>query len=299
MSTISTGERTIWKSGRYEGVPNHVYHSEIEALNMSTLKLMDTSPAHCRDLVLNPDMYGKYAPQKQKNFDTGSAIHTAVLEPDLFAETYKLHPVGNKNTLDYKAAAKELRAQGFVLLEQKQIDTAWRCSEKLHAHDCQARDIIRAATGTEVSYVVDGAHGLQYKIRVDLEVRGIGLCLDLKSTISADPYKFEKALTDLKYHYSKAFYMDRLSEYEPEVWDTHLFLAIEKEPPYEFGLFDVSPASTLLAMEEVDRMTAEYADCLESGEWAGYNRGVQSISVTGYEHKRVERAAERRENEAS
>lgn len=291
---LMIGPRKVWESGRYEGVHNSVYHDEIDALNMSTLKLMDTSPAHCRHTVLNPDLHREMTKQKQDNLNFGSAIHTIILEPEKFETEYHAHPEGNKNSNAYKEKAAVLLAEGFILLEQKVIDRCHAIADHIHETPSHARDLIRAATATEVTYVVDGPLGMQCKLRPDLMVADVGLVVDLKSTLSASAYKFAKQLTDLGYHLSKPWYMDLLEVAEPGKWKQHLFLCVEKEPPFEFGLFDLDPPATELARTEVNRLASEYEACLRNNEWPGYPRAVQSVGVTGYEYQRVEREGERR-----
>lgn len=290
--------RKLWTPGRYEGIHNTIYHDEIDALNNSSLKVMDESPAHCRSKLDNPDLYRNRGKQAQANLNFGSAVHTVLLETDLFEDTYAAHPEGNKNSNAYKERAAVLLADGLILLEQKVLDHCWRIRDHIHTTPSQARDIINAATATEVTYVVDGPFRTPCKLRPDIMVEGVGLVVDLKSTLSADPYKFEKQVTDLRYHYSKPWYMDLLEIAEPGKWKQHLFFCVEKEPPYEFALFDLDPDATELAQREVDRLFQWYVECREANDWPGYPRGAQTVGVTGYEYQRVERQAERRKENA-
>lgn len=289
------GERHVWKSGRYERIPNSVYHDEIDALNMSTLKLMDVSPAHCRSVIENPELHRAAEAKKQANLNFGSAIHTIVIEPEVFEAVWAIHPEGNKNSLDYKEAAAELIDEGLTLISQKHWDACHRICDSIHDQDCYARDIIRGKSAGEVSYVVDSDAGIQHKIRPDIMIEAVEMVVDLKSTISANAQRFERQGCDLGYHLSKPFYMEALERAEPGKWKQHLFLAVEKEPPWEFALFDVNPEATDLAYREVDRLLAAFEECVMNDDWPGYPRSVQSMGLPGYEYQRVQKAKERRE----
>lgn len=283
-------EKETWKPGRYEDIDNEIYHQNIHALNMSTLKHMDTSPAHCFEALTNADV-GAKTPQQTANLDLGSAIHTAILEPDLFVDAYHVHPKGNKNSNDYKVAAGELRMAGWTLLSQKDIDTCNRITEKIQRTPSAARDLIRAASATEVSYVIEGPFGIPCKVRPDLEVEEAGIIVDLKSTRSAKRYEFERQMEGLGYHLSVPWYMDNLERHAPGKWTQHMFLCVEKEPPYEFAIFTVKPDALALAQREVDRLYSDFAKCLLEGSWPGYPREVQSVGVPQYAHTKAKTEA--------
>src|SRR5690554_7240947 len=81
-----------------EGMPNEVYHSHPEGVSSSGLKLVERSPAHYRYQAAR-------APSRA--MEIGTAIHTALLEPERFAADYVLlKDVKDRRASEYKAAVK-------------------------------------------------------------------------------------------------------------------------------------------------------------------------------------------------
>ena len=77
---MNDNEPIVFEPGFYDGVPNRAYHAAL-GVSKSGLDCIEQSPRHYWDAYLNPDK-----PQRESTdaFDTGSALHTLVLEPELF-----------------------------------------------------------------------------------------------------------------------------------------------------------------------------------------------------------------------
>ena len=74
-------------------------YNEIDAINWSTLKHIQRSPAHFKYLLDNP-------PKQTAAQSFGVAVHEAILEPDKFQENYIIAPDLDKRTKAYKEWAE-------------------------------------------------------------------------------------------------------------------------------------------------------------------------------------------------
>lgn len=275
----------IPEPGRYEGIPEEVYHREWECLNASVLGYLKRSPLYCKWRIENPDA-GTPAT------DFGSATHCSVLEPEAFGERYMLEPQcppgrnlrGWHNTNDFKAARQDLWDRGFKLLSQKELDGCRTITDRIYDTPGEIRELLAAKSGTEVSYVAkDHSTDLLCKIRLDIEVADAQMVVDLKTTRDARPGPFERSVYQYGYHRSKPFYIDVLKTHEPTArWEHYLFLVVENTPPYEVALYDLDPAATELGRREVQKLMAQYLYCDASNEWPGYPTHIQTIGVPNY-----------------
>ena len=271
----------IPEPGRYEHIPEETYHREWEALNASTLGYLKRSPLYCKWRMEHPDV-GTPAT------DFGSAVHTAVLEPETFSERYILEPQcppeykprGWHNRTEYKEAKADLHERGFKLLSQKDLDGCRTITDRIYDTPGEIREILAAKSGTEVSYVAD-VRGVRRKVRPDIEVADASMVVDLKTSRCALPGPFERSIYQYGYHRSKDFYLDTMN-HVTGVFEHYLFLVVENTPPYEVALYDLDPAATALGAREVVELEALYRKCMDSGEWPGYPTHIQTIGVPNW-----------------
>ena len=268
--------------GRYEDIPEDVYHRDWNALNASTLTYLKRSPLYCRWRLDHPD-------EGTPATDFGSAVHCAVLEPEAFSERYILEPQcpperkprGWHNTNEYKEAKADLHGRGYKLLGQKELDGCRTITDRIYDTPGEIREILAAKSGTEVSYVADD-RGLRCKVRPDIEIRDAQMVVDLKTTRNASLGAFERSIYTYGYHRSKPFYLDVMNLEGSVKWEHYLFLCVENTPPFEIALYDLDPAATELGRRDMLNLMVLYEQCLLANNWPGYPTNIQTIGVPNY-----------------
>lgn len=291
------GRKTITpEPGRFENVENDVYHREWDALNCSRLKDLKRSAKHCLYAMSNPK-------PSTPAMTIGSAIHCATLEPELFDSLYQPAPgpsaerladkggdmvkamKGLGNTTEYKMAVADMQAAGVTVLKQSQLGGCMTIRDHLYETPSQARDLLLAKSGAEVSYVVDDPRdGLRKKLRTDLEAEAFGVIVDVKTTRDASRSSFMRDVYSFGYHRTKPFYLDGLEIAEPGKWKAWLMLVIESTAPFEYKLYDLDPAATQKGREEVEELCDYYAQCKASNHWPGYASDVESIGIPNWSY---------------
>lgn len=283
------------KPGVYEGIPNEDYHAGPGVSKSGLWTIQTKTPAHF-----------KYAAaEKKKHLDLGDATHIAVLEPETFEERVIRGPDdrrGNKWTDRVEQAEIEKK----VLLTSTDYDSVLAIRDVVHA-DPKLNSIITGGKPMiEASgYWNDPVTGRLCRCRPDLYREDLGLILDIKTSVSAHPDEFPRAVTKYGYHGQEAFYSDGWAELgKPlEGW---AFLVIEKfaqgvpfRPPYAFATYELPPPIVEEGRAMMRQALDTYHDCMERGVWPSYGEGVQELSFKRWAYRLTEAPSALDEQEAA
>lgn len=259
--------------GVYYDIPADVYHSWPYASG-SGLKLMAKSAAKL-------DHHRKH-PEEDDITDAmamGSATHTAVLEPDEFDRMYAVAPEGDKRTKVVKEAWKVAEAEaaesGRALLRVKEYDLCRTLRDRIW-NDELAGPMLSGRGRNEVSVVwQDEATGLMCKARIDrlCDWMGFTCHIDLKTTQDASPWGYPYECRKYKYHWSAAFYL-KGCEVIHSATRRFLHIAIEKEPPYDLGVYEFIDGDHQLSLDSgwlaCQTHLATWKQCVDSGVWPSH-----------------------------
>jgi len=249
-------------------MPADIYHRSRGASN-SGLKLISRSPAHY-----------KYSPRREatRNMVIGSALHMAVLEPELFYDTYKLlRGCEDRRSKDYKEA-KEQFGEESVLVSSE-------CAKvegimKSLWNDPEIASLLSKPGHNELSgFSIDPETGITCKHRFD-KLLNSGIGIDLKTCLDARPDAFSRAIYNYNYHVQAAFYMDQYEWITGRVLTDFIFIAVESEAPYACKMYRLDHESLQVGRDTYRRALDQYAECKQSGIWPAYhNDGVEEISI--------------------
>jgi ATP-dependent exoDNAse (exonuclease V) beta subunit len=266
--------------GLYPGMSREQY-DEVEALNQSTIKV-----AYERSLY--------HARMKQLEVKTpsdalieGNALHTLILEPELFDKRYGPMPVTEKN------AKHSIRTKAGL--------TAWEQYEDTHAgkHPIKATrieelrairdqvlthpltsELIANAIHKETSFFWEHPdYGFLCKGQFDLltEYNGWTWIIDLKSAADASKEGFRRAVASYGYMVQDAFYTDGLNEIAPA--DRRFgFVAFEKEFPYAIQIHELDPELRFEGRFRIDTVCKQWAEAQETGIYPGYPPGINVLT---------------------
>jgi exodeoxyribonuclease VIII len=232
--------------------------------------LYNRSPAHAR-----------VHEEPSNGMKLGSAIHCAILEPDVFGERYRCGPEdrrGKRWTEALEAAALD----GCELLTSSDFDTALLIRDRV-----QRNPIIQRITGAHVErevsiFWIDELTGLKCRARPDAFSRAGRLMVDIKTT--ADARLFDRRVGEFGYHVQEAFYTDGWRAVGQEI-DAFLFLVIEPEPPFAHRLVELVPEAVeegrAIARKALDR----WAECKAAGEWPAYSTDVAEVDLRKWDYR--------------
>lgn len=246
----------IYTSGQ---LSNSNYHSGA-GISCTGLKKIAVSPAHYK--------HGEF--KQTAAMFTGSATHSAILEPDLFAKHYVTLPSGkDRRSAEYKALCTEHGADNvLVSSDAYQIKMMQQAVQK----NSKARQWLYEEEGrNELSvYAEDPETGVLVRCRFD-RLLNRGFSPDLKTTVDASPRGFSNAIAKYGYAFQAAFYLDTYYWATGQRLEGFGFLAVESKAPYNVMCYRLDDESIEIGRSQYRAALNKYAECLESGVWHGYD----------------------------
>lgn len=289
MSAVLASPEAAFTPGIDYDLAADVYH-RIEALNASGAKKLLQSPAHFRISRTKPS-------EPTLDMQIGTAIHTGVLEPHLFASTVMRAPkdAPRRPSSTQINAAKPSQATLDAIEWWRQYDasTAGRLvfDDETHGRIQNAIQAVLDHPGAsrllsdgrpEVSMQwVDGKYGIPCKSRTDWQ-RNDGGKVDLKSTIDASPEAAMRAIGSFGYHIQAAHYWagdEAVLGSSPAFW---ALVFVEKTEPFGVGAYVLEHAAIRAGMAKMDKAARLYAECMKTGKFPAYSDLIEPINAPGW-----------------
>jgi hypothetical protein len=250
-------------------IPDRKTYDATPALNYSGAKALIVSGLHYQ-AYLNQDR------EVTPALTLGSALHCAVLQPELYDGLYATAPEGiDRRTTAGKAAFAEFATvnEGKTILKSEDALQVDRMATA--ARDLLARHKVTIVKA-EVMYTVDYC-GCPLKSAIDL-VSEDGYIWDLKSCLDASPKGFLAAVRSYRYNLQQHFYR---TVYEIETKERprgFRFACVEKET-MATAVYELGPELTSYAVADFEKAVTLYKSCTALGEWPGYSDEVQTIDL--------------------
>jgi exodeoxyribonuclease VIII len=258
------------------GMPNDDYH-QYEGVSNTGLKQIEQSPKHYHSGVF----------KHTRAMDIGSAIHAAVLEPEVFKESYTLLPeVADRRKPEYKKA-KEVFGEEYVFVSTE-VENLRGMYGSIHKNKT-AMAIYQEDGYCELSAFVECPRtGALLRARYDW-ITVSGISLDLKTTEDARPDAFAKSMGNYGYHIQGAFYSYVFhlicggTDKNPKPLKSFKFLVVEKKSPWGARVYTLDAASKVMGESWFNKSLDTYKRCIESGEWPCYEDNDTELGVNNYE----------------
>lgn len=139
--------------------------------------------------------------------DLGTHVHCAVLEPDVFAETYRKAPAGRSTLADrsrFDAFLASCKASGKIALDADTYDMVIAMRDSVLAHPT-ARDLL-TGDGISESSIFGELEGVRVKCRPDRLIRERNILVDVKKV--DDIRHIARSIQEFRYYVQAAFYSD-------------------------------------------------------------------------------------------
>lgn len=254
-------------------------YRDTDAISQSQLKWLQKSPLHYWSKFVDPARID--VPLDTPALRFGTAVHTAILEPDRFQQEYVLGPQAAKSTKAWKEA---VAATDKALLTPDEYAAIQGMSVSLLQHTAASKALFKSAGKNELSFFFELNNGLRVKCRVD-RMLSSGYIVDLKTTADASANAFSKSCANFGYHIQAAFYIkvvELVTGKEPKGF---AFVAVEKEPPYAVQVFKASTAMILHGMERVEQLLADLKMLHEipgEGPWPSYSQRLVELDLPSW-----------------
>jgi hypothetical protein len=252
----------------HPGLTNEAYH-HLKAVSPSQIKVLGRSPLHYYDQFLAEDREKKPPTDAMLK---GTALHTAVLEPELWDSTIAVpkHSFDRRTKAGKEMAAEfERESAGKIVLSPEDAEEVRRMADAVRKHPA-ASFLLDLPGRREASYTwTDPTTGLECKTRPDWHSEDRRIVVDVKTCRDASRVEFAKAIANLDYHVQAAWNQGAL---EAEQFIT---IAVESARPYAVAVYPASGAMIAAGQRRIESAMHLLAECHASGNWPGYGDLVQ------------------------
>ena len=252
----------------HPGLSNEDYHA-LKAVSPSQIKILRRSPLHYFDQFLAEDRVKK---PPTEAILKGTALHTAILEPNLWDTTIAVPPhafdrrtkVGKE-----RAEAFEAESAGRIVLSPNDADEVRRMAVAVRRHPA-ARFLLELPGRREASYTwSDPATALECKTRPDWHSLDGRIVVDVKTAQDASREAFAKSIANFDYHVQAAWNLDA------QGGELFLSLVVESSRPYGVAVYPASEAMLDAGRRRISSAMESLAECCKTGQWPGYGDAIQ------------------------
>lgn len=261
-------------------ISNDDYHAGPGVSKSHLDAIANQSPLHYWHRYLAPN---REQEEPTDDMKLGTAIHAAILEPDLFSSNFVVSPAFNKRTKDGKAMFAQFCEEntGKQVLLPEDYQTCLAIRDRVHKHPI-ASGLLHGGKSEQSFYAIEPSTGELVKCRFDYLHDNGGMALDVKSTRDASPTGFAKQCANLRYDVAPAWYFDVLDILYGEVPQHWVWLAFEKEPPYAIGVYYARSEDIIRARETARRDFMRIVECRRNDYWPDYGVDVLPLDMPGW-----------------
>lgn len=253
----------------HRGIVDAAYHADRTSLSSTGARKLLACPARFRWERDNP-------PAPKAAFDLGKVAHTLTL-----GEGGTIAVIDADNWLT-KAAKEQRQAAydaGATPILRADYEAAQAMRDAVYAHSV-ARELFREGVAELSGWWRDEPTDIGLRFRPDwlTEMDGQPVCVDLKTTISADPAEFVRSVAKFGYHLQASFYLAGLDAHA--ISDARfLIVAVEKQAPYPVSVIELDTEAITEGRRLMRRAIDLYARCIEAGVWPAYGDDITLISL--------------------
>lgn len=249
-----------------------IYHGDpVEggSLSSSGAKTLLRSPAHYQ--------WSRTHRVEKTAYDVGHAVHAKVLGVGMEVVVLDHDSYRAKAA---QAERDEVYASGRTPILAKDYAPIEAMSEAVLTHPDARAVFERDGTPEASAFAPDPETGVWMRARPDfLPARTdrrtvIG---DLKTAVSADPRDFDRIAADYGYDIQAEWYQRVIREARGDDDTAFVFVIVEKTEPYLVSVVELVADFLDTGRSRTDRALRTYRDCMESGEWPGYARGIHGV----------------------
>ena len=260
------------KNGIYTSMTSKDYHAS-DAIGSTTIKAISVSPAN--------HYFNKF--KGSKSSQIGTAIHAAILEPDLFERDFVMLPDATRASKEYKEIVKNgVDAENILVGSEVEKVRLMIESYKLNA---DFQEYMAADGASELSiFATCQRNGLQLKCRFDRIAKDYPYPVDVKSTKCVDWRSFSKDIKTFGYHIQAAYYLYVYELATGIKLNQFCFFAIENVAPHRNCMYFLDAESLELGrkimFEALDTLLACMSGEIEKTQ--GMVLESQEIGVPAY-----------------
>jgi exodeoxyribonuclease VIII len=249
--------------GKYDNISLEEYH-KLPAWSKTALDKINRSPAHYLEYLANP-------PEQTPAMAFGSALHCAVLTPELYQKQYAVSPLCDRRTKIGKETLEAFlkESEGKSVVTSDAAGQIERMKKAIFEHPL-ASQILTNGEAEQSFFWTDPKTNLECKARPDY-YRNDGIVVDLKTCADATFKEFQRAVYNFRYHVQGAFFMDGIFQATGKPCSDFVLIAVEKEAPFGIMVYRLDDLA-------IDAGRLSYQDnLLEIKQWKEHPEAYKTV----------------------
>ncbi len=255
---------------------------KVEGLSQSDLSQMLKSPKHFkwRDRLWRDTEATRF----------GTALHTAVLEPQTFKDRYVIEPEAMPDGQEINRRVKAHRdyltnwsktqiEQGKRCVKPSEFDSIVGMLTSAAEHPTVSELMSKSLGGVYECVATGEMCGMKIKGQADFVVKHPYLgkvVVDVKTTQDASPAAFSRAIVNFRYDLQAGFYTHLFGA------DEFIFIVIEKNAPYSIGCYKADPSIIACGQELAERALNRVKECEANDSWPSYTAELGNILLPSW-----------------
>ncbi len=257
---------------------------ESPAINRSFLhNMISYSPGHA-----------KYLQEHEKiteAFRVGDAFHASILEPERFEREYVILPDDCKpGTKDKPNPGMKARKEAFEVGAEGRGETIIQPADQDNIRemvaviqaDQEALDLLSGGVAEQSGYFIDPDYDSLVKIRLDLINKGHNILIDLKSCADARHAPFRKSAYDHGYDLQAFMGLLGVTQITGVPHNEFKFICVESKGYHGLHIWEADQEMLEVGYKKYQKAMILYKQCIESGEWPGYDSTPKPLGAYPY-----------------
>ncbi len=264
-----------------DNLPDDIYHADKTALNSSAFKKLFKSPAAFLAHYLYPQ-------KTTEALNFGKFAHMSILESQRYEKEVCITPDfgdlrSTKNKL-FKDQWMDSHPDVKHFLSEKDATTIAEMRNSVLKHK-DAAAFIKGSKAEMAGYFRDPQTGIKCKIKPDLLNLNLKALIDLKTTQDSSKEDFSKEIFNYRYDIQMAFYAEGIRQITGSSIDHHIFISVEKTPPYECSVWSADEYMMQRAVQEVREKMELLLECIQKNKWPQSQKEIEAISMPVWAYK--------------
>jgi exodeoxyribonuclease VIII len=211
----------------------------------------------------------------------GEAVHTKIMEPDLFEQRFAVSKKFDGRTNAGKAAKYEfeLANQDKKILNEEEYLILEAIEKEVKKHPLISK-LLKDAKIERSLFWADSETELLCKARPDIWAPKY--LVDIKTTADSTYNAFCWSVRDYNYHIQAAMQIDAIQELTGVLMHNFIFIAVQTTPPYKPYLYNLGDMEIEHGRREYKKLMRVLRACFDSNKWDSDRDHVTEINLPAY-----------------
>lgn len=265
-------ELTDQPQGVIPDMDDNVYHGFTEILSSSGAReiLPPSCPAEFR--------WKQEHRVEKPYFDEGHAAHKLVLGIGMPIVEVPFKSWQYKEAKIIRDLCYEKNQVPLLSKDKQKVEDM---AEALQRHPV-ARDLLQGGKPEQSLFWEDEGTGARLRCRPDYAWDDWSTLVDYKTSTTAQPAAFEKAVLNYRYHMQDDFYSQGVISLELHPNPDFVFIVQSKEPPYAVSCIRIDGNTRTLGYHLNRQAIEMFASCQRTGQWPEWGNRIHTVGLSGW-----------------